>query len=128
MNFKNPPLDSLAWKKPDTEEKHLDDLVAAGLLPKKAFGHWRALEDDEYLGVGGQEIILFRVFCTEGIRIANLQILLLSAALLWSNGKPPDTKWHSPHFNLCPSLQSIYWDLSIFPALLSLFLGQMPSK
>jgi hypothetical protein len=53
MNFKNPALDILAWKKPDTKEKHLDDLVAANLLPEKAIGDWRAPEDDAYPGAGG---------------------------------------------------------------------------
>lgn len=39
MDFKNLPLDSLAWKKPITEESDLDKLVDQGLLPEKAIGH-----------------------------------------------------------------------------------------
>lgn len=62
MDFKNPPLDKLAWKKPDTEEEHLEELVAAGLLPEKAISRWRAPEGDEHHRAGGQEIILFTSF------------------------------------------------------------------
>lgn len=67
MDFKNPPLDSLAWKKPITQEDDLEKLVEQGLLPERAIGHWRAPKGDEYPGAGGHEIVMFTSFVQRGL-------------------------------------------------------------
>ena len=67
MNFKQPPMESLAWKLPITKEKHLEELVSAGLLQDKAIGHWRAPKGDMYPGAGEQEIVMFTLFTQRGL-------------------------------------------------------------
>jgi hypothetical protein len=127
MNFKNPPLDCLAWKKPDTKEKHLDDLVVVGLLLEKAVGHWRAPKDDEYPGVGGQEIVMFRAFVQRGLGLptSNFFHYLLHYYCLTINHLTPNGILHISIFvHLC----EVFIGICPLVLLFRHFLGQMPSK